>query len=390
MRLSLLLLYIFGFAVYGVMVPFLPLILRDKGLSDADISFTLGSFGLAAMTSPVVFGFLADRHFSYNRLVALIFFGAGVASVFLNVIDSPISAFIVILAFYLFFLPYLSLSDQYTLAILEQFPNDRLQYRHYRAIGSAGFILPAIMFAVFGWSNQVQAETIVHVTTALCFTSFLIALFLPRATINPSPGKLPTREALDHAKRAPMCDLFIATFLTGMSLACFFTFFPRYLQELGVSLPMIGAIINFGVLFEVILIPHLSTIIDYCGLRRLIAIAIALVALRLLMLIADQSILTILLSQLLHAPIVIGLFVAIPIYIREQADASYRFSLQSLHAMLTFGLARVLGPWLVALYLGFRQAPLFDGILEVFTIAAILSVLAYALILRTFIGRSMK
>jgi len=63
------LLYFAAFCVYGTVLPFLPLVLRERGLSDAQLCFVLGGLGVAAIIAPLALAHFADRHWQVRRLL---------------------------------------------------------------------------------------------------------------------------------------------------------------------------------------------------------------------------------------------------------------------------------------------------------------------------------
>ena len=150
-------LYLFGYAAYGILLPFLPLVLKNRGLSDSDISFALASFGIAALVAPIISGFLADKHFSANKILAVSLLIAGCLVPILNLADSGLSALLCLICFYLFFIPFMTLVDQYTLALVKP-ENMKLKFQHFRSLGSLGFMLPSLSLALFGWNKDLPYE----------------------------------------------------------------------------------------------------------------------------------------------------------------------------------------------------------------------------------------
>ena len=71
-------------------------------------------------------------------------------------------------------------------------------------------------------------------------------------------------------------------------------------------------------------------------------------------------------TQLLHVPLVICMFIALPMYLQEHADNSFRHSLQNLNVTLSQGIARCIGPALAAVYLFLSAGSEIEKLLTVF------------------------
>jgi hypothetical protein len=156
--------------------------------------------------------------------------------------------------------------------------------------------------------------------------------------------------------------------------------FPRYLQELGNSPEEIGLITNLGVLAEIMLMPFTALLIKYLTARTLILIALASIPLRLLLITGWPTTEVVILTQWLHAPLVIGLFVCIPVLLGEAARDSFRFSLQSLNSMLVLGFSRMIGLWLGAVLLSYSQSSALENLRFTLLVAATLASVAFAVL----------
>jgi PPP family 3-phenylpropionic acid transporter len=82
-------------------------------------------------------------------------------------------------------------------------------------------------------------------------------------------------------------------------------------------------------------------------------------------------------SQLLHAPIVIGLYLVPPMYLNHKATASFRNSIQGLYVMICYGGTRFLGS-----ILGGYVSQI--SLQTTFTCAGVLSLIASAWLILAF------
>ena len=107
--------YAGAFAIYGIFFPFIPLIVRAKGLSDAEAGLALSAAGLAAMVGPVFFAHIADRKLQFRYLMPILLMLGALVVGLLDMSHTVVSAFFVIFLLYLFLIPAVSLLDSFTM-----------------------------------------------------------------------------------------------------------------------------------------------------------------------------------------------------------------------------------------------------------------------------------
>ena len=82
--------------------------------------------------------------------------------------------------------------------------------------------------------------------------------------------------------------------------------------------------------------------------------------------------------QILHAPLVLGLFIAVPIFLQEQARPTFRHSLQGLNATMILGLTRFIGPAIGSLVMASTSAGALDGLIRGLMLAGLCGAIAAA------------
>ena len=357
--------YAFAYAIYGIFFPFIPLILRAKGLSDAEAGVALSAAGLAAMVGPIVFAHVADRKLQFRYLMPIfVLLGA----VFVGLLDIPhtvVTAFFVIFLLYFFLIPAVSLLDSFTMEFVIRGKRIGLNrsFLNYRIWGSIGFMLPSVALVLWFAAHQVNVELLVMMSMGTMVACALSALFLPANEPVHSDVNLPSKEAFQSAIRPPLRRFFIANFFSGLALGVYYILFPRFLQELGCSIVEVGLIINAGVLCEVVLMPFGRRLIDYFGLELMMLVGYATIPIRMLIMVLLPSIPVMVGVQLLHAPLAIGVFAGTPIFLQQRADPSFRHSLQSLNSALVMGFTRFSGPLISSFVLGMSASqPALEGL----------------------------
>jgi PPP family 3-phenylpropionic acid transporter len=371
--------YAVGFAMHGVLFPFMPIILRGEGLSDAEVSLVLSGAGLAAIFGPMLFAHLADRKIQFRRLMPLLMIASGVMMEALKDAHSVSQAFTVVFLLYLFLIPALTLLDSFTMEFIGKAGGDgkARSFQDYRIWGSIGFMVPGIALGLGAFGANPYSLHILSMGVFVAGGAALCAWGLPSNSPNRGVATLPSKEALLAITKTPLREFFIATIFWGTGLAIYHVSFPRFLQELGCSMGEIGLVINLGVLYEILIMPFASRLIRVLGLRWIIFLAFVSIPLRMAISVTFPSFPVIVAVQVLHAPLVLGLLVAAPIFIREQAGSSYRFSLQSLYATLSLGITRFVGPILGAGIVGMSGgAPPLQGLLRLQILTGIFGALA--------------
>ena len=371
--------YAVGFAMYGVLFPFMPIILRGEGLSDAEVSLVLSGAGLAAIFGPMLFAHLADRKIPFRHLMPLLMIASGLMMEALKDAHSVSQAFTVVFLLYLFLIPALTLLDSFAMEFIGKAGGEGKprSFQDYRIWGSIGFMVPAIALGLGAFGANPSSLHILSMGVFVAGGAALCAWGLPSNTPNREVATLPSKEALLAITTTPLREFFIATIFWGTGLAIYSVSFPRFLQELGCSMGEIGLVINLGVLYEILIMPFASRLIRVLGLRWIIFLAFVSIPLRMAISVTFPSFPVIVAVQVLHAPLVLGLLVAAPIFIREQAGSSYRFSLQSLYATLSLGITRFVGPILGAGIVGMSSgAPPLQGLLRLQMLTGIFGALA--------------
>lgn len=186
----------------------------------------------------------------------------------------------------------------------------------------------------------------------------------------------PSKEAFKVALGPPLRAVFEATTIAGIALSIFYVVYPRFLQELGNDKINIGLIINLGVAWEIALMPFTSRLIERFGAKNIVLMGILSVPLRLITLAIWPTTALAIALQFLHAPLVIGLIIAVPIFLAQVADPRYRFSLQGVNTTLVMGVARLIGPAISSLILLGYQEDAFGGLRMLLVTSGILALAA--------------
>jgi len=302
---------------------------------------------------------------------------------------TTITAFAVVFILNLFLLPSIALLDSFTIEFIlksgaAQKPRT---FEHYRVWGSIGFTLPSLLLFFCFRGQPASTNDLVVMGVCISILAALAGRALPHNTPHPHTESPPRREAIAAASKPPLRGVFIANFLAGLGIAIFYIAYPRLLQELGCSVTEIGLIFNLGVLCEILLMPYTSKLIRAFGIERVILLGFCAVAVRFLAVALFPSKAAVIATQLLHAPLVIGIFVAIPIFLQMHARPSFRHSINGLNVALILGVTRIIGPMIGALALSSASEDHVMGLSRALLSAGVLGCLATALFTASLLRR---
>jgi PPP family 3-phenylpropionic acid transporter len=256
-----------------------------------------------------------------------------------------------------------------------------------RVWGTIGFIVPGV-FLFFLLRRGAGFDVVLLSTFAFCGLSALNALRLPPPAATPIDketalkkrlsSSLPTAEAARALRRAPVLIFCVSLFLAGLGNAAFYSFFPLYVTDVvGLDKAYIAPISNVAVVFEIGFMLGCGWLLQRLGLKRLLLAGMIALVLRLLALALFPIPFVAVATQLVHGLIVISLGVAPSIYLNQQADDTYRNSIQGLYTMTVQGSSRILGSFLAG-WVAKQSLPLlFIGSAALIAVAAALLLFAF-------------
>ena len=243
------------FAVGGAVIPFVTLLLRDRGLGMGQIGTIFSCASAALMVAPFFWGMLADRYLPLDRLFVLLnLIGAG-ALVLFALQTTLLGLTVTYVIFIACFTPTLSLINALSFHHLSDPPN---QFAIVRSWGSLGWILPFLPFSLWlAFSGHSDLTFVIWAGASFSVAMAVLGFFLPHTP----PGAIgtdPRRMAYGPAVKLLLHDRNFLVLLAGMFLASgsfsVLTYYsPPFLEDLGVPRPWIGPVQAIGVVFEICL-----------------------------------------------------------------------------------------------------------------------------------------
>ncbi len=330
--------YLCYFAILGVFLPYWSLYLQSLGLRPADIgALTAISLG-TKVVAPNLWGWLADHTGRSMRIVRLACLAALVFFAGVYPAGDSFAGLALVIALFSFF--WNAALPQFESTTLNHLGTQAHRYSGIRLWGSVGFIVSALLAGVL-----VQHWGIGSVPGLLLLLFgglWLDSLIVPEP---PQRNTRPRQQALSGVIRQPaVIALLLVCFLNQFSHGPYYAFFSIYLQGLGYSGSLIGALWGLGVVAEIGIFLLIPRLLPALGARRLLLLATALTSLRwgLLGRYADQLGL-LLFSQTLHA-FSYGVYHVSAIHLIHQFfNGRNQGRGQALYSSLSFGAGGALG-----------------------------------------------
>jgi PPP family 3-phenylpropionic acid transporter len=284
-----------------VLAPYLPLYLKDRGLTAWQIGVVLAMAQAMRLAGPNLWGWLADR--SSHRLAILRWTALAACLSFAAVLlpGGFALVFVVLMLFNLFMTAQMPLAEAVTAAYLRTeavAPHSARLYGRLRACGSTGFIALVLLAGVLldwvgvGW----------HPALALALLALSAwAAFRVRDHAVPEPPH--ARVSVRRRLGEPRVQWFFASVaLMIFAHGALYTYFSLYLERLGYSKTAIGVFWVVGVLVEILFFFTQGRFFRRYGAFALMNVAFVFAALRFAM-IAELAHLWVLLvvAQLMHA-----------------------------------------------------------------------------------------
>jgi PPP family 3-phenylpropionic acid transporter len=320
--------YFFYFAFIGAFSPYFGLYLQSLSFSAWDIGLLMSQMQLMRLFGPYIWGSLADRA---TRRVPIVQLAAAASIVGFSAFffASDFVALLVAMALMAFFWSAaLPLVETITFDHLREEP---AKYSRIRVWGSVGFIV-AVM-ATGALLDFVPLPALLWVCLGTLLGILLYAVALPEAPVHCALGEpTPVAEVL---RQRHVQALLASCFAMSAAHGALYIFYSIHLADHGYDTTLIGALWSLGVLAEIVVFMFMS--------RLLLACFVAAVARFLMIGWGVESLVLILVAQLLHG-LTFGAYHAASIAaINRWFSGRSQARGQALYSSLSFGAGGLLG-----------------------------------------------
>jgi nucleoside transporter len=350
LRLNLSVMMFLQFAVWGAwFVVFYPY-LTGKGFSDQQAGALIGNMALGAILSSLFAGYIADRFFASERMMAVLHLaGAGLLYWMAQIQskDDYWSLFAVSLAYSLLYNPTLTLANAIT---FRHVPDATRDFPSIRVLGTLGWIAVGYLIdQLFARGGRTAADTNgpLLLAAALSAVLGLYCLFLPHTPPTAVAGEaVPFLKALRLFKDFSFAVFFSVSFVITIVLAFYFTSTSAFLKE-AAGVTQIGSTMLIGQVCELIFLPLLPLFLWRLGMKWVLALGMLSWGIRYALFAQGGPegwpFVLVILGVALHGFCFDFFFAAGFIHVDNQAPRDVRASGQALFSFLTYGVGMWLG-----------------------------------------------
>ena len=337
--------YFFYFSILGLVVPFVGVFLDGKGFSSTEIGEILAIVTASKIFGPSLWAILADKtgqQLTIIRLGALLAVGFFSFLFWLNNYW-PITFILAI--FSLFWTAILPQLEVMTLNSVRRSPKI---YARIRLWGSVGFIVMAVLAGDL-------IERYSHDAFTFLGLAVLIALYLSTLVLKQPKIHLSHMTATSTIKSKVLNFSFIVFFVAGLMLQIsfgpYYSFFALFLRDLEYTGIVIGLMIGFAVVAEIIVFIYVGELFKSFTIKIILIFSLFITAIRWILLAQYGDDFWILLfSQLMHAAS-FGLYHSASIlFIRQHFDANQQSRGQALFVGGIYGIGGAIGAYLAGLF----------------------------------------
>jgi nucleoside transporter len=323
---------------------FVPLssVLEAHGLAHIR-PYAFATSGVAAFVSPLLFGAMADRHASPVKVLRWLALATALAmaaaSTAIRVGAGPWVVLGLILVHAFCSSPTWSIAST---IIFARLADAKKEFGPIRAMATIGWMVGCLAVSALGADRSTLAGyggAVVWLAVSV-FTFWLPALETPKAVQGLTWTQRLGYDALELLKNRDHRVVFLTTALFTIPLAAFYPYTPPHLRELG--LEHTAAWMSAGQITEVIVMLSLGTLLLRWRLKWIIALGLALGALR-FALAATGTRWGLVGGVFLHGASFTLVIITAQIYLDQRVDPAWRARGQALMALMNSGVGSMVG-----------------------------------------------
>lgn len=347
--------------VFAIIVPYLPLLMRNIGYSAALVGIFLAIAEGAGILGPFLFSRFADKHGKYKGYIILGYVFTAAAALPLAFFVHPVISAVFIALLGSGYRSAVPLID----AIATINLGEKGNYGRIRVSGSIAFV--CLLFFL-QWSRVLRPNTPLNIALWICITSVLgiVVIFL-------LPSKYTTHKYQPEnfqyktvsGKSAQRKSIWTPFFIVGLisialnrlAMAPVYSFFPLFLVEY-MNWDVVGLMTALASIAEIPFMYFSSRLIRRFGVMPVLAVTSAVVALRLALYAIFPVKAGVIIAQLLHS-FCFGLFhPAAVAFISDSVPSEQRSFGMTLYLSLGCGIPMFIGNFIggfVVDYVGYRS-----------------------------------
>ena len=320
---------------------------RTQHFTGAEIGLVAGTTAVAAIVSPFLVGWLADRFFATQHLLTALHL-AGAVLLWVAAGQTAFGPiYWIILAYACVYMPTLALTNSLA---FRQMRDPKIEFGPIRVLGTAGWIVAGITVGSLGW----EATALPLKLAAGC--SLLLALYsltlphtppIKKAASEFKAESIVPPEALHLLKDKSFAIFVLASFLICIPLQFYYAFTNLFLNEIGIVNAASKMTMGQGSeLFCMLLIPWFFRRL---GVKYMLIAGMSAWALRYALFAFGNpgaGVWMLYLGILLHGICYDFFFVTGQIYVDRKAPLAYRAAAQGMLTLITYGAGMFVGSYL--------------------------------------------
>jgi len=332
---SIRLFYAAYFAAMGLILPFFPVYLAERGLDVVMIGVMTGLLAVAKVIAPPWIGHLADsRAAGHSRpFIMTAAVGAALFAFSMSYVHEVWLLAFVVLAFGVLWSAILPLTDGLSVTISEAALAD---YGRLRVWGSIGFVLASL--AGGAWLADGSMEQF-----PLWLLMLMLVLAVAAVRFPDHRMLVSERVELEHGFSRAFILLLVVSFLMQVSHGAYYGFFSLYLVDLGYQGWQVGGFWVLGVVAEIILMWGWSKPLQKAAPAWVLSISLLLAAIRWLGIGSTEVWYGLLFWQLLHAASFAAFHLSAIAWVKRLAPAHRHATAQGWYSASGFGLGSTVG-----------------------------------------------
>lgn len=343
---------ILQYAVGGAIIPFITVLLRDRGLSVAEVSLILSANSAALIFAPFLWGMIADRFIPLNRLFAvmnsLAILSLGLFSIFHSFWGS-------LLTFSCFFACFQPAPTLVNALCFRHLKNPVEDFAPLRAWGSFGWILPSLpIFLYLARFPVKNFEFIVYLTMGICLWMTVTSYSLPHI----APGSIHRLASGGHGltyfqalkkliHNSGYMVVFGSYFLASASFCIQSYYAPAQLSDLGLARAWIGPMQCIGVVVELICFYYRKAFLRRTGYAGSVLIGSLMLVVRQTLFATTDNLVVLCASYAMVGMTVVFYYIGVSIVVDALADEEVKATAQSLLLLCSSGLGPLFANWAV-------------------------------------------
>jgi len=339
------------FAAMGLILPYFPVYLSDRGLDVSAIGVMTGLLAAAKVIAPPWTGHVLDQrsHEQSRHFIVLASFVAAGFAVCMAAADNPYLLAAVIFTFGVLWAAILPLTDGLSVSVSEAALAD---YGRLRVWGSVGFVVASL--AGGAWLAGDAVRQLPYWLAGLLLLTALAAYGFPEhreEEVRP--------DGVVSGFGAAFFALLAASFVMQVSHGAYYGFYSLYLVEIGFSGWQIGAFWVLGVVAEIVLMWKWARPLQQASPARVLGGCLLLAAIRWFGIGWFVSWLPLLLLQLLHAASFAAFHLSAVTWVKRLAPVGRHAAAQGWYSASGFGLGSavgIMGCGMIAEYSGYAAA----------------------------------